>query len=295
MNQPIIEIEKVVKSYKNQRVLDKLNWQVEQGDVIGLLGKNAAGKSTLLESIMGLREIHDGTIKIWGETWQDLPENKKQKIGYVSQTSCAFEWMKVEQYFAYICQFFASWDHAYCQSLLTRWRINREMLISNLSGGQKQMIDVIQALSIRPDLLILDEPVAHLDPNMRREFLKEVVDLCCENNTTVIFSTHIVSDLERVANKVAVLQFGIIRHYYELDELKSHIAKVNFETTKNISALESDPAIGKIKQVGHTYTTSIIAPLKKPFLAWCQSHDISANILPISLEDWYLEVANEFV
>ncbi|MDE3272688.1 ABC transporter ATP-binding protein [Pseudoalteromonas sp. G4] len=295
MTQPIITIEKAIKSYNSLRVLDKLNWQVNEGDIVGLLGKNAAGKSTLLESIMGLRELEQGEIKLWGYSWHELPQSQKQKIGYVAQTSSAFDWMKVSQYLDYICQFFPSWDKAYCETLLKRWRISDDQVISKLSGGQKQMLDVVQALSIRPELLILDEPVAHLDPNMRRAFLKEVIDLCCEHGTTVIFSTHIVSDLERVANRVAVLQFGVIRHYYELDELKASIAKLSFANSTKTNLLEKDASISKIQQFGETTTTSIIAPLKKPIEEWCAFYGLDATIQPMNLEDWYLEVANEFV
>lgn len=79
MTQPIITIEKAIKSYKSLRVIDKLNWQVNEGDIVGLLGKNAAGKSTLLESIMGLRQLDQGTIKLWGYEWHELPQSKKQK------------------------------------------------------------------------------------------------------------------------------------------------------------------------------------------------------------------------
>ncbi len=295
MTQPIITIEKAIKSYKSLRVIDKLNWQVNEGDIVGLLGKNAAGKSTLLESIMGLRQLDQGTIKLWGYEWHELPQSKKQKIGYVAQTSSAFEWMKVAQYIDYISQFFPSWDKAYCETLLKRWRISHDQVIGKLSGGQKQMLDVVQALSIRPELLILDEPVAHLDPNMRRAFLKEVIDLCCEHGTTVIFSTHIVSDLERIANRVAVLQFGVIRHYYELDALKASIAKLSFTNKPKVNLLEKDTSISRIQQFGDTTNTCIIAPLKKPIDEWCAFYDIDATIQPINLEDWYLEVANEFV
>ena len=295
MTEPLLIIEKVIKSYNSKRVLDKLNWQVQAGDIVGLLGKNGAGKSTLLEAIMGLRDLTEGKIKLWGYSWHELPESKKQKIGYVAQQSASFDWMKVNQYLDYISQFFPSWDKAYSESLLKRWRISHDQVISKLSGGQKQMLDVVQALSIRPELLILDEPVAHLDPNMRRAFLKEIVDLCCEQNTTVIFSTHIVSDLERVASKVAVLQFGIIRHYYDLDELKTSIAKLSFSSDSTTGKLEKDQAISKLSQFGDTTTTSIIAPLNKPIEQWCNDYGIDATVQPLNLEDWYLEVANEFV
>ena len=128
--------------------------------------------------------------------------------------------------------FFSHWDANYVDELCQKWQLDVSQQIGKLSGGQKQILRVIQALSAKPEIIILDEPVAHLDPNMRRQFLTELIDLSCQNNATVIFSSHIVSDLERIANKVALLMDGQIQSYYEIDQLKASIGKVKIPQSR---------------------------------------------------------------
>lgn len=200
MSSSIISITNLSKSYQGTPVLKSLDWQIEQGDIVALLGKNGSGKSTLLETIMNLRDFDSGDLKLWQTDWRTLPQSQREKIGFVAQDTVGFEWMRVKDFLAYLGGFFPTWDERYCENLRERWNLDPTKKVANLSGGQTQILHVIQAMAIKPDLLILDEPVAHLDPNMRRQFLSELIDLTCETNSTVIFSSHIVSDLERVAN-----------------------------------------------------------------------------------------------
>lgn len=293
MNSPIVTVKSLKKNYKNQRVLDTLNWQIAPGEVIGLLGANGAGKTTLLECIMNLRDWEDGTISLWDKPFAALSEEQRQQIAYVAQKNSGFEWMKVGAYLNYIKHFYSNWQDDYCHQLVAKWRIDVKAYVSDLSGGQRQMLDVIQALSSKPSLLILDEPVAHMDPKMRRAFLSEVIELCCEQQTSVIFSTHIVSDLERIASKVAVLQYGKIRHFHDIDELKQSIAKVTLQPQSD-KALLKQLGFSNIKLLDHGISACLLTPKTQSANALLQQHQLTGQVLPLTLEDWYLEVANEF-
>lgn len=239
---------------------------------------------------MGLREVDEGNIKIWGQSLGDLPQKQKELIGFVPQDSIGFEWMKVGHYCEYFGGFFSSWDKKYSTQLIQRWNLDPQSRIADLSGGQQQILQVIQALSIRPQCLILDEPVAHLDPNMRRQFLAELIELTCELGTTVIFSTHIISDLERVASHIALLNNGVIEHHYDLEELKAHAASLLFNSDspllKEVEHLINWQKIeGGSKGIIASPNALSIAEIEKQF-------NVTVNAQPLSLEDWYLEVTN---
>jgi ABC-2 type transport system ATP-binding protein len=295
MNNPIISITNLSKSYKEHNVLNNLNWQVEQGDIVALLGKNGAGKSTLLESIMNLREVNQGDIKIWGQNWHKLSQELREKIGFVAQDNVGFEWMRVQDFLAYLGGFFANYDVKYCAKISDGWGLDPKKKIADLSGGQKQILHVIQALSIKPELLILDEPVAHLDPSMRRQFISELIELACEMNSTVIFSSHIISDLERISNKVALLKNGQIHTYQEVEPLKSHIAYLKIVGDQTLLQSEYYKELTNWKNHATGATATILSPLGQPIKQFIESAPHKIEVTPMNLEDWYLEVNNESI
>jgi ABC-2 type transport system ATP-binding protein len=291
MNQIVLELDKVTKSYSKSNVLEQLCGQIKQGQIVGLVGRNGAGKTTLLESVMGLKAIDHGKITIWNQPIGDLDEQQKQRIGFVPQDSIGFEWMKVADYLSYFGGFFKTWDQDYSNQLVSRWKIDKKQRISGLSGGQQQILQVIQALSIKPELLILDEPVAHLDPNMRRQFLAELVDLTCELGTTVVFSTHIISDLERVASHIALLSDGQIDYFFELEDLKQHAA--HLVLNKKPKDKSRYPQLINWTESGHGAKCVLARPDDHVISKLEQELDTPVKLNPMSLEDWYLEVTNE--
>ena len=208
--EPVISAGGLHLSYGKQPVLQGLSWQLVPGQVVGLLGRNGAGKTTLLESVLGLREPDSGACRVFGEAPDRLSDATRARIGYVPQKADLFEWLTVGQMLAYFKSFYPRWNDAKVQRLLQHWEIEVNKSIKQLSGGQQQRLSIIRAMAHEPDLLVLDEPVASLDPVGRREFLRELIDQVIDNGTTVVFSTHILTDLERVAVDVAFMAHGRI-------------------------------------------------------------------------------------
>jgi len=201
----IVNVKGLTKSYKNQSVLKGLSWEIEPGDVVGLLGKNGAGKSTLLKSLLNISDIDSGEISIFGEQYNQLSSKNKARIGYVPQENDEISWLSVNDLINFRKQFYSTWSDEKVTELISRWEIDATKKIAELSPGQVQRVLIILALAPMPELLIFDEPAASLDPAGRRDLLKEILTLVSDENIIVIFSTHITSYLERIANKVAIL------------------------------------------------------------------------------------------
>jgi ABC-2 type transport system ATP-binding protein len=230
MNESTIELSGIKKSYGKKDVLTGLDLSVQKGSVLGLLGTNGAGKTTLIKCALGLIRPQSGEARLLGEPAWTLSPEAKSRIGYVPQVINLYPWMKVHQLLDYTASFYPNWNHDLVEHLTKELDISVEDRVGPLSVGQLQKVAILLALGHEPDLLILDEPAASLDPLARRRFLQMIIDLAEPDKRTVLFSTHITSDLERVADQVAILKSGVIAWHGLLEELKEQ-THVNLEDT----------------------------------------------------------------
>jgi ABC-2 type transport system ATP-binding protein len=290
MSAAVIQMSSVSKHFGSQAVLDGLDWQIGAGQVVGLLGRNGAGKSTLIECLLGLRETDAGSVTIYGEDVANLSEGTRARIGYVPQKSEVFEWLTPVQMLDYFKALYPRWNNAKVDALLARWGFDaamRSKQIGKLSGGEKQRLSIIRALGHDPDLLVLDEPVSALDPLGRRDFLRELVDNVIERGTTVVFSTHILTDLERVALEVAFLKDGKIALQGEMDSLLEGARRVTGPST----ILDGITLAGEMRrQKGRDGTTSVVVRTAGGELAQLASREPAMRIEALSLEDLFIEV-----
>ncbi len=290
MTDPILQVSAISKSFGQQAVLQSLDWAIRPGQVIGLLGRNGAGKSTLLECMLGLREVNDGRITLYGEGVEDLSETTRARIGYVPQQSDLFEWLTPSQLLDYFKALYPRWNTAKVGHLLTHWNFDTPALnkpISKLSGGEKQRLSIIRALAHDPQLLILDEPVSALDPMARRDFLRELIDDVIENDTTVVFSTHILSDLERIAVDVAFLKDGRIALQAPLDDLLENTRRI-IGPTDLLSTVNFTDELRRDAE--NPTMTSIIARASTQELDQLAQHAQGVRVESLNLEDLFVEV-----
>lgn len=232
---------------KGPQVLRDLTWQLLPGQVVGLLGRNGSGKTTLLEALLGLRDPQAGRIELFGCPSAQLSDEARARIGYVPQSSDLFETFTPTQLLAYFRSFYPRWSESKVEGLMSRWDIPRDQPIRKLSGGQQQRLSIIRALAHEPDLLVLDEPVSSLDPVGRRDFLRELVDQVLDRGTTVVFSTHILSDLERVAFNLAFMSNGQIALQAPLDELLEQVRHLT-GTSSELSSLMQRLGVTPLKR-----------------------------------------------
>lgn len=220
MSDTPIELRGIVKSYSDKRVLTGLDLVVPKGLVIGLLGTNGSGKTTLIKCALGLIRPQQGQARLLGEDAWTLSAEAKARIGYVPQVSSLYPWMKVRHLIDYTAAFYPNWNDELVARLTAEWDIPLNDRIGPLSVGQLQKVSILLALGHEPELLLLDEPAASLDPLARRQFLQMIIDLAEPGKRTVLFSTHITSDLERVADRVAILKSGRIAWQGLIEDLK---------------------------------------------------------------------------
>jgi ABC-2 type transport system ATP-binding protein len=203
--------------------LDQLSMQLYPGMVVGLLGQNGAGKSTLMRCALGILTIDSGDIKTLNEPPTALSDMAKSRIGYVPQQPFGYEGFTVERALDLHRSFYVDWDKQLEQEWLNRFELDVTQSVQKLSVGQRQSLALIMAMAYRPTLLILDEPVASLDPIARRKFMTDLFDLALESGSAVLFSSHITSDLERVASHVALLKKGKLVLFKEIDTLREQV------------------------------------------------------------------------
>ncbi|MCL1078501.1 ABC transporter ATP-binding protein [Parashewanella spongiae] len=229
---PVLKFSQVSKAYAGVKgkapiiALDKLELTLYPGMVVGLLGQNGAGKSTLMRCALGITIFDDGDISILGESPQTLSAAAKQCIGYVQQQPVGYEGFTVDKALDLHGSFYTNWDHDLQQQWLQRFELDGRQAVQKLSVGQRQTLALIMGMAYRPKLLILDEPVSSLDPIARRKFMADLFELALESGSAVLFSSHITSDIERVASHVALLKNGKLVLFEEIDALREQVTLV---------------------------------------------------------------------
>ncbi|MEX2114992.1 MAG: ABC transporter ATP-binding protein [Pirellulales bacterium] len=286
----VLEMRGVTKSFSGRHVLDRLNFSVPAGTVVGLLGKNGAGKTTLLRCALGLARPDHGTVNLLGESAWNLSASAKQHLGYVPQSPQLYPWMQVRHVIDYTASFYLHWNRTLVDGLVERWEIPLVRRTGTLSVGELQKLALVLALGHEPELLVLDEPVAALDPAARREFLKVVLEIAAGGNRTVIFSTHITSDLERVADRVAVLQRGHIEYFGELGDLKDQVKRLSITSPNALPERISLPGLLRQRVEGcqALVTTRALTPglVEQIETEW----QATVEVQDLNLEEIFLEL-----
>jgi ABC-2 type transport system ATP-binding protein len=228
MGNDVIEAQDLSKIFPGDVVaVNGLDLAVERGSVYGLIGRNGAGKTTLLRLLMGLLRPHRGRARILGENLLTAAPDARARVAYVSQEQQVYSWMTTGELCYYLSHFYPTWDAAYARRLADRFGLDWNRPVGAMSGGERRKVATLLAFAARPEVLILDEPAAGLDPISRRELVDEIVDILTEGDArTVLFSTHIISDLERVAEYVGIMDRGRMVSSSRLDELQRTTKRV---------------------------------------------------------------------
>lgn len=224
MTSPAINADKLTLTRDNTAILDAISLAIAPGSVVGLVGRNGAGKSSLLRCLAGLVEPDSGTSSLFGCPSLELSDAVRARIGYVAQAPDLFEWMNVYEHLRLVGQAYPAWDEQRCLVLAARFALPLGKAVRELSGGDQQKMAVVLALAHDPDLLLLDEPVSSLDPLARQEFMRAMFGTRAEHGErTIVVSSHILTDLERVVSHVVFMRRGKLQLFDAWDAMLEYL------------------------------------------------------------------------
>ena len=220
MSQSVIEVSELTRRFGTTTALAGVTLSFPRGAVYGLVGKNGAGKTTLIKHILGLLRAQTGSVRVFGLDPVADPVGVLSRIGYLSEENDLPGWMRVDELIRYSRAFYPAWDDAYAEALRESFALDPSPKIRTLSKGQKARAGLLIALAHRPELLVLDEPSSGLDPIVRRDILGAVIRTIADEGRTVLFSSHLLQEVEQVADHVTMINEGKIVLSASLDAIR---------------------------------------------------------------------------
>jgi ABC-2 type transport system ATP-binding protein len=217
---PVVEITGLSRAFSSKLALNQVSLRVKPGRVFGLVGANGAGKTTLIKHILGRLKAEKGLVRVFGFDPVEDPVAVLSRLGYLSENRDLPAWMRVDELLRYTEAFYPNWDTAYAEDLRRQFGLNPRAQIKTLSRGENAKAGLLIALAYRPELLLLDEPSSGLDPVVRRDILEAIIRTVADEGRTVFFSSHLLEEVERVADDLAMMFNGQIVLAGALDDVK---------------------------------------------------------------------------
>jgi ABC-2 type transport system ATP-binding protein len=220
MADPVVQLHDLSRRFGRKTALDGVTLSLSRGVVYGLVGANGAGKTTLIRHLLGLLRAQSGTVRVFGLDPVAQPVAVLSRIGYLSEENDLPVWMRVDELISYTRAFYPSWDDRYAEELRQAFALDPAARLRDLSKGQKARAGLIVALAHRPELLVLDEPSSGLDPIVRRDILGAVLRTVAHQGRTVLFSSHLLDEVEQVADHVIMISEGRILESAPLAQIR---------------------------------------------------------------------------
>lgn len=227
MSEPALVFEQVTRRFGRKVAVDRLEFAVEAGSVMGLVGRNGSGKTTSLRLAHGILFPDQGRIRVLGLDPGEQGTPLRARVSLLSEESSLYPWMRVGQIVDFAAALHPNWDRQLARKLIARLDLNPGERIKALSRGTRAKVALVLAVACRPRLLLLDDPTAGLDPLVRREILEGILETVAEQGGAVVYASHLVHDIERVADRVVFLDEGRLRLEGTLEQLKLRIRRAS--------------------------------------------------------------------
>jgi ABC-2 type transport system ATP-binding protein len=250
----LVETRELTKRYGAVAAVDALTWSVPAGCIVGLLGANGAGKTTTLEMLLGLVHPTSGDAWVLGHDVRAEPLRVAERVAFVPEEVRLYPAMRVERFLRFYGAHFPGFDAEGARSLLARWRVSLDRKSGALSKGQRAKVLLAAALARRPQLLVLDEPTSGLDPAAIEDLLTILVQWAADGRRSAILSTHRIDEVERISDRVAVIDDGRLRASGVLDDLRESWKVVTVESGVGAATLRAWPEVVRVAAEGSALT-----------------------------------------
>ncbi len=279
----------LTKFYGRRCVVDSLNVRIEEGTVYGLLGRNGSGKSTTIKMLMGMVHPDRGSAELLGEDSEELQPQTRGRIAYIAENHPLYKWMTIKEAVEFTRPFYETWNDDLVEKILDHFALSRRAKVRKLSNGQRAQVSLALAVAPDPELLILDDPTLGLDTVVRRDFLESLIQIIQRRGRTILISSHILGDVERVSNRIGIMVDGVLRVDCPTDHFKESIRKVVLEFNGKPPRFPTCDGLVRSWQVGQRLEVVIVG--------YSAEHDriieslspYSTEVIEMNLEDAFIE------
>jgi ABC-2 type transport system ATP-binding protein len=285
----VIVTQNLTKYYDAHCALDGLNLRVAQGTVYGLLGRNGAGKTTAIKMLLGMAHPSYGRVEVFGEDAARLRPETRARIAYLAEGHPLYRWMTIGQAVDFTRAFYDRWNQRLLEQILDHFELSPKRRIRRLSRGQQAQVALALAVATDPELLILDDPTLGLDTVVRRDFLESLIQIIQRRGRTILFSSHILGDVERVADRIGILVDGVLRVDCPTDHFKESIRKVLLEFDGEPPELKDCPGLVNSRQVGRKLELVVVGFGEAHRQLFDSLHPRAVEVIDFNLEDAFIE------
>jgi ABC-2 type transport system ATP-binding protein len=250
----VIEVKGLTRKFRRKVAIDNLSLDVPRGCVFGLVGENGAGKTTLINHLLGSYIPQKGTVRVLGADPTKNPEKTLSNVGLLTEDRVMPGWMTVRELIKFTSAFYPDWDPTFAQELLELFQLDSETKVKNLSRGERAKAELLTALAHRPELLILDEPSSGLDVIVRQEILKAIVRDVAGEGRTVFFSSHLLEEVERVSDYVAIMLKGKVVLTDSLENIRENHSRMTIRFKDEPETKPTIPGALSCTGSGHIWT-----------------------------------------
>jgi ABC-2 type transport system ATP-binding protein len=282
----------LTRHFGRKAAVRDLDLAVPRGSVFALLGRNGAGKTTAIRILMGLLEPTRGSAEVLGAQCRSIPPEVRGRIGYLTEGHPVIPWMRVGELGRFQSRFHRSWNDSVFRAVTAHFRLDPSARAGTLSRGERAGLCLALTLAPEPDLLVLDDPALGLDPVARRSLLEALIYSIRKEGRTILFSSHLLSDVERVADHVAVLHEGVLRAHCPMETFRSRVHRYLLKFPGDPPRIESFPGSLQLVRGARDLLVTAVAACEGPPEA-LRGLGVAIEEVPLSLEDAFLAYLGE--
>jgi ABC-2 type transport system ATP-binding protein len=281
MTEAAVSVQHLRKAFRSQVVLDDVTFEVPRGRTFALLGRNGAGKTTLIRILLGLLPADGGTARVLECDPAKEPLELRRRVGYLGEDQAMYAWMTPAELCRFLQPFYPTWDPRLSDDYLDRFEIPRHTRIGRLSKGQSVKLGLAVAMAHRPEVAILDDPALGLDPIARKEFNRDLIEHLQAAGRTVIYSSHLLDEVETVADAVAILDRGRIVRHAETDALREEVKQVILPAAAASAALRPEKMLDARR---HGDRLAVVVDGAAEFLQQLEAAGVEHEVVSLSLD-----------